>query len=108
VVRRANPITYIAGDEPPFLILHGLRDSAIPVHQSELLFEALAAAGDEATLVLIDNLGHAFLSRSDLDDTDKHSAQIRTTANVSNAHISEFAIFETIESFFARHLGRVT
>lgn len=108
VVRRANPITYIAGDEPPFLILHGLRDSAIPVHQSELLFEALAVAGDEATLVLIDNLGHAFLSRSDLDDTDKHSAQIRTTANVSNAHISEFAIFETIESFFARHLGRVT
>jgi acetyl esterase/lipase len=108
LVRRANPVSYVTGNEPAFLILHGLRDSAIPVHQSELLFEALAAAGDEVTLMLIDGLGHAFFNRSDLDDAGKHAAQIRTTAGASKAHFAEIAIFETIESFFARHLGRAT
>jgi acetyl esterase/lipase len=105
-VRRANPISYVTGSEPAFLILHGSRDSAIPVHQSELLFDALAAAGDEVTLVLIDGLGHAFFNRSDLDDAGKHAARIRTTTSASSVHFAEIAIFETIESFFARHLGR--
>jgi acetyl esterase/lipase len=44
-VARANPITYITPDDPPFLILHGDRDPLVPVHQSDLLFEALQKAG---------------------------------------------------------------
>jgi acetyl esterase/lipase len=40
-VARANPITYVTPDDPPFLILHGDRDPLVPVHQSDLLFEAL-------------------------------------------------------------------
>ncbi|KEO81182.1 alpha/beta hydrolase [Tumebacillus flagellatus] len=37
----ANPITYINGDEPPVLILHGDQDCIVPVNQAELLFHAL-------------------------------------------------------------------
>jgi hypothetical protein len=44
-VARANPITYVTPDDPPFLILHGDRDPLVPVNQSELLFAALTKAG---------------------------------------------------------------
>ncbi len=55
---RANPITYITGDEPPFLIMHGDRDRLVPPHQSELLYVALRAHGVDATLHLIADAGH--------------------------------------------------
>ena len=32
---RANPITYITKDDPPFLILHGDKDATVPFNQSE-------------------------------------------------------------------------
>jgi len=43
-VARANPITYVTPDDPPFLIVHGDADPLVPHHQSELLFAALTAA----------------------------------------------------------------
>jgi acetyl esterase/lipase len=38
---RANPITYVTKDAPPFLICHGDLDPMLPHHQSELLEAAL-------------------------------------------------------------------
>lgn len=49
-VRRANPITYISMDSPPFLIVHGDADLLVPHRQSELLAAALTQAGVRATL----------------------------------------------------------
>jgi acetyl esterase/lipase len=57
-VRRANPITYVTSDSPPFLILHGERDPLVPVNQSELLFEALKKAGRDVTFFKIVGAGH--------------------------------------------------
>ena len=57
-VARANPITYVSADAPPFLILHGERDPLVPVNQSELLFEALKAAGANVTFHKIAGAGH--------------------------------------------------
>ena len=57
-VARANPITYISGDEPPFLIMHGDQDRTVPCHQSKLLYEALRAAGVEVALHLLEGAGH--------------------------------------------------
>jgi dipeptidyl aminopeptidase/acylaminoacyl peptidase len=42
---KANPISYVSGDAPPFLIIHGDQDRQVPHHQSELLAEALQKAG---------------------------------------------------------------
>jgi acetyl esterase/lipase len=50
---RANPITYISKDAPPFLIVHGDKDPAVPMIQSELLDEALRKAGVESTLIRV-------------------------------------------------------
>jgi len=54
----ANPITYIYGDEPPFLIMHGDADMTVPCSQSLLLHQALTTAGVESTLHLLPGGGH--------------------------------------------------
>ncbi len=49
----ASPITYVSRDDPPFLIMHGLMDCIIPSSQSQSLYDALHAAGVDATLRLV-------------------------------------------------------
>jgi len=48
--------------------MHGLADNSIPHGQSVLLYEALAQAGIDATLRLIDGLPHTFFNRTNLDE----------------------------------------
>jgi len=57
---RANPITYIGKDSPPFLIMHGDQDRMVPANQSELLAEALKKAGIEVQLGIVKGAGHGF------------------------------------------------
>jgi acetyl esterase/lipase len=57
-VARANPITYVTKDDPPFLIIHGDEDNLVPIHQSELLHQALQRAGVESTFVRLKGAGH--------------------------------------------------
>ena len=67
-VRAASPLTYVRAGAPPFLIMHGLADNSVPHRQSVLLYDALATAGNDVTLRLIDGLPHTFFNRSDLDE----------------------------------------
>lgn len=55
---RANPITYVNGDEPPFLIVHGDNDPLVPHHQSELLKAALDKAGVPVSVYTVVGGGH--------------------------------------------------
>jgi acetyl esterase/lipase len=55
---RANPIAYVSKDDPPFLILHGDKDTSVPFTQSELLEEALRKAGVDVTLRPVKGAGH--------------------------------------------------
>jgi acetyl esterase/lipase len=59
-VARANPITYVSRDDPPFLIMHGDRDAVVPSHQSEILHEALKKAGVDSTYHVVRGAGHGF------------------------------------------------
>jgi acetyl esterase/lipase len=56
----ANPITYIptAKTLPVFLIAHGDSDCEVPIQQSQILHEALLAAGATATFNLVRGVGH--------------------------------------------------
>ena len=56
--RRADPITYVTKDDPPFLIVHGDRDPLVPHNQSELLRDALKAAGVPVQLYTVAGGGH--------------------------------------------------
>jgi acetyl esterase/lipase len=57
-VARANPVTYVRPDAPPFLIVHGDRDPLVPHHQSELLVAALQAARVPVTFYTVVGAGH--------------------------------------------------
>ena len=56
----ANPITYIDGTEPPFLILHGDADEIVPYKQSIYLRDALEAAGVPVSMHRVHGGGHGF------------------------------------------------
>ncbi len=55
---RANPITYVTGDAPPFLIVHGDRDPLVPYQQSVILKDALVAHGVPVSLYTVAGEGH--------------------------------------------------
>lgn len=57
-VARANPITYVTADAPPFLIVHGDADPLAPYGQSVLLAEALRKAGAPVTFYTVNGAGH--------------------------------------------------
>ena len=64
-VIKANPITYVTGDDPPMLIMHGEKDMSVPYNQSELLFQALKEAAVDVTLYCVKNGGHGFRDSSE-------------------------------------------
>lgn len=74
LARQANPITYIRGDEPPFLIIHGVQDEAVPVGQSQLLYDALVRAGVDATFMSIAKAGHRWGTATPYGDLVNHIA----------------------------------
>src|SRR5205807_885475 len=55
---KANPITYASPEGPPFLILHGDKDPLVPYRQSQMLHDALKAAGVDSTLVIVPGAEH--------------------------------------------------
>jgi acetyl esterase/lipase len=58
--KRANPITYVSKDDPPFLICHGDKDMLVPHNQSELLYDALKKAGVNVKFYTVKGGGHGF------------------------------------------------
>jgi acetyl esterase/lipase len=55
-----SPVSQIDGAEPPFLLLHGTADTAVPSVESEQFAAALEQAGVDVELVLLPGVGHAF------------------------------------------------
>jgi len=64
-VARANPITYVSPDDPPFLILHGDQDRTVLPNQSQLLHDALKKAGVKVRLGIVKGQGHGFTAGVD-------------------------------------------
>ncbi|HET9847618.1 MAG TPA: alpha/beta hydrolase, partial [Candidatus Dormibacteraeota bacterium] len=60
VLAKASPVTYIQPNDPPFLIFQGVNDAVVPPSQSQELATRLQAAGDSATLVMVQKAGHRF------------------------------------------------
>ncbi len=56
--RLASPINNLSSDCPPFLLLHGDKDTLIPKEQSEKLYKALIEQRSDATLILVPGASH--------------------------------------------------
>ncbi|NND08999.1 MAG: alpha/beta hydrolase [Saprospiraceae bacterium] len=59
-VQLANPIHYVDEDDPPTLMIHGVKDMSVPHHQSELLNKALQKKQVTSRLISVQNAGHGF------------------------------------------------
>jgi acetyl esterase/lipase len=55
---KTNPMRYITPDDPPFLIVHGTADCLVPWRQSQLLYDALRAAGHTPALTILEGGDH--------------------------------------------------
>jgi acetyl esterase/lipase len=64
LVKKANPITYIDPSDPPFLLQKGDKDCTVPFGQSQLLYDALKAAGVQATFETMKRAGHGDMGAS--------------------------------------------
>ncbi|MET9319530.1 alpha/beta hydrolase [Streptomyces sp. NPDC003038] len=65
--RAASPVTHVTADAPPFLILHGTDDAAIPFAQGEQLAAALRDAGVEVDFRPVPGADHAWLGLAEED-----------------------------------------
>jgi len=58
--RTASPVSWVSPSFPPTCLLHGVADALVPVAASELMYEALGAAGVPAELHLYPDQPHGF------------------------------------------------
>ncbi|MEK9155179.1 MAG: alpha/beta hydrolase [Patescibacteria group bacterium] len=56
----ASPITYITSEDPAFLLIHGEKDTVVPIAQSESFAKALEEAGIEVEFIRVANAAHSF------------------------------------------------
>jgi len=55
---KANPIHYINENTPPFLLMHGDKDTVVSPKQTEILHQALLEKGIESTRYVVKNAKH--------------------------------------------------
>lgn len=55
---KANPITYVTNDDPPFLLMHGDQDTLVSPNQTQILHEALINKGVDSTRYVVKGAGH--------------------------------------------------
>jgi acetyl esterase/lipase len=92
-VARANPITYVSKDSPPFLLIHGDQDPLVPVHQAHLLHDALKEKGVPVQLHIVKGAGHGVGGRDVNELIDrffdanlKNPGQKKAAQDPENAH----------------------
>jgi acetyl esterase/lipase len=105
-VAAANPLTHIRDRRtPPFLIFHGEQDPFVPYHQSRLLYDKLASAGNDARLISFPHAGHGpFLDM--LNDPDTRRDAYEETAHNGQTTPARPATpsWQTVVSFLKQHL----
>lgn len=74
---RSSPIHYVSPDSPPFLLIHGERDTTIPLFQSSLLFEKMQNEGISVELIVVKNAGHNLLHRGNKGEITPSIEQIK-------------------------------
>lgn len=87
-VANASPAHFFSAKSPPFLLIHGINDSTVPVEQSRLAEAQLQALRVPVTAIYIANVDHSFLGA---DAATTHAATMH-------------AVNETFD-FFHKTLG---
>ncbi len=83
-----SPISYVRPDLPPFLLVHGDRDTVVPIRQSRAMYKALLAADDTVKFTVV------------------HHAEHGLHPSGGTMSPSKAAIQKEIVAFFTAKLGR--
>ena len=78
VVQRANPMTYLTPDDPPFFIQHGTADCTVPIGQSVILQNLMQTAGNDSVYLPIPGAVHGgfqFSTEANLVQLDRFLKQ---------------------------------
>lgn len=57
---KASPVTHATPDDPPVLLIHGDKDTLVPLSQSERMLKALEAAAVPVELLVVRGAGHGW------------------------------------------------
>jgi acetyl esterase/lipase len=76
----ASPVNNVGPDAPPFLLVHGTGDQVVPYAQSELLAQALTAAGVPVRLVPVEGADHIFDGYPHVDGVVRLSVEFLANA----------------------------
>jgi acetyl esterase/lipase len=72
-VQRANPLTFLTPDDPPFFIQHGTADCVVPMGQSQILQTVLQDQDHDSAFITLAGAGHGgplFSTESNLVQVD--------------------------------------
>jgi acetyl esterase/lipase len=75
-----SPVAHVHAGAPPFLLLHGTADPVVPYAQSELLAEALRAAGADVRLEPVPDAVHGWDGYPDVDAIVRRSVDFLAAA----------------------------
>jgi acetyl esterase/lipase len=60
IARQISPVYHVTPDDPPTLIIHGDKDTLVPLQQSELIVEKLKKGGVDTKLEVKKGAGHGW------------------------------------------------
>lgn len=60
LLEHSSPVTFVTKDDPPFLILHGDKDTVVPPAVSQEFYDRLQAAGVPSKVMMVKNADHNF------------------------------------------------
>lgn len=73
---KANPISYIDGTEPPFLVQKGDQDCTVPVENTGMLVEALQSAGVVVEYTVFAGAGHGDTGSARIFESEENTRRI--------------------------------
>ncbi len=60
---QVSPLLYASSDDPPILLIHGDKDTLVPLWHSKKICKALKDKGAESELIVIEGAGHGFTGK---------------------------------------------
>ncbi len=108
-VQRANPMSYVSVDDPPFFIQHGTSDCTVPTGQSQIFQNLLQTNGNDSSIFLVQGAGHGgvpFSAESNLLLVDNFfNLKLKQSVNPLVNSIKVFRKTAELNYFRANSLG---
>ena len=60
-----SPLYFVSADDPPILIIHGEKDTSVPIIEGESMYQELQKAGVESKFMKIPGVDHGFVGENE-------------------------------------------